>query len=158
MIKEAQNAIWFLSLCILVVCKHTRNCTQENHYSYFSLIWSLNIHFCPEFTPQSYTPLKITQKGFQRSEQHMALFSSWVSSVDSSSVLPITPIRTYDQTQNRDIPFDPISSFGCLVEVVLPFATTFCIQYHSIHEENLLAQTGNMTTLNYHNIYCARAK
>lgn len=44
------------------------------------------------------------------------------------------------------------------VEVVLPFAATFCIQYHSIHEENLLAQTGNMTTLNYHNIYCARAK
>ncbi len=103
-------------------------------------------------------PTQNNSKKFQQSEQQMALFSSWVSSVNSSSVLPITPIRTHDQTQNREIPFNPILSFGCLVEVVLPFAATFCIQYHSIHEENLLAQTGNMTTLNYHNIYCARAK
>jgi hypothetical protein len=156
MIKEAQNAIWFLSLCILVVCKHTRNCTQENHYSYFTLIWSLNIPFCPEFTPQSYTPLKITQKDFndQSSIGHYSAAGCQVS-----TPLQLYPLHPFvpPTRPKRDIPFNPILSFGCLVEVVLPFAATFCIQYHSIHK-NLLAQTGNMTTLNYHNIYCARAK
>lgn len=117
-----------------------------SHYPFLSRIHTTIQH-----------PTQNNSKAFQWSEQHMGLFSSWVSSVNSSSVLPITPIRAYDQTQNRDIPFNPILSFGCLVEVVLPFAATFCIQYHSIHE-NLFAQTGNMTTLNYHNIYCARTK
>jgi hypothetical protein len=157
MIKEAQNAIWFLSLCILVVCKHMRNCTQEKSLLLFQPDLISQYPFLSRIHTTILHPTQNNSKRFQWSEQHRALFSSWVSSVNSSSVLPITPICTYNRPK-KDIPFNPILSFGCLVEAVLPFAASFCIQYHSIHKENLLAQTGNMTTLNYHNIYCARAK